>query len=169
MDFRRQLAAELPMLRRFARALTGDPALADDLVQDCLERALVKSHLYDPARPLRPWLYSVLRNLHVSRLRRSNRAGFVKTVDELTEGEGAVAPEQEQLLAARTVTDALDLLSVQHREVIVLVGLEEMSYREASEILGVPVGTVMSRLSRAREQMRMLLEGREALSLRRVK
>ena len=67
MDFRTQLAAELPPLRRFARALTGDPALADDLVQDCVERAMVKGHLYDPSRPLRAWLYAVLRNIYHQR------------------------------------------------------------------------------------------------------
>ena len=70
MDFRSQLAGEIPHLRRFARALSGDASLADDLVQDCIERALRKSHLYDPARPLRAWLYAVLRNLFISGLRR---------------------------------------------------------------------------------------------------
>lgn len=169
MDFRRQLSAELPVLRRFARALTGDAALADDLVQDCLERALLKSHLYDPGRPLRAWLFTMLRNLHVSGLRRTGRAGIVKTVDDLVEGEGAVQPDQEHRLAASSVTEALERLSPQHREVIVLVGLEEMSYRDVSEILGVPVGTVMSRLSRAREQLRQVLEDRGHTGLRRVK
>ena len=169
MDLRRQLAAELPVLRRFARALSGDPALADDLVQDCLERALAKSHLYDPARPLRAWLYTVLRNQYVSGLRRSRRSGIVKTVDDLTGDEGAIPPDQEQRIALNTVTEALDRLSAQHREVIVLVGLEEMSYRDVSEILGVPVGTVMSRLSRAREQMRALLNDRGSTGLRQVK
>ncbi|WP_374333868.1 RNA polymerase sigma factor [Aestuariivirga sp.] len=169
MDFRRQLSAELPVLRRFARALTGDPALADDVVQDCLERAMLKSHLYDPSRPLRAWLFTMLRNLHVSGLRRSGRSSVVKTVDDLMDGEGAVPPEQEHRLAVGSVSEALDRLSAQHREVIVLVGLEEMSYRDVSEILGVPVGTVMSRLSRAREQMRQLLEDRGHTGLRRVK
>ena len=169
MDFRRQLTAELTVLRRFARALTGDPALADDLVQDCLERAMVKSHLYDRSRPLRAWLFTMLRNLHISGLRRNGRATVIKTVDDLTEGEGAVPPEQENLMSVGTVAEALDRLSPQHREVIVLVGLEEMSYRDVSEILGVPVGTIMSRLSRAREQMRQLLEDRGYTGLRRVK
>ncbi|MEI8181036.1 RNA polymerase sigma factor [Aestuariivirga sp.] len=169
MDFRRQLSAEIPVLRRFARALTGDPALADDLVQDCLERAMLKSHLYDPSRPLRAWLFTMLRNLHISGLRRNGRTTVVKTVDDLVNGEGAVAPEQENRLAVGSVSEALNRLSPQHREVIVLVGLEEMSYRDVSEILGVPVGTIMSRLSRAREQMRQLLEDRGHTGLRRVK
>ena len=75
MDFRTDLAGEIPYLRRFARALAGDAALADDLVQDCIERALNKSHLYDPVRPLRAWLYAVLRNIFVSSLRRDRRSG----------------------------------------------------------------------------------------------
>jgi RNA polymerase sigma-70 factor, ECF subfamily len=169
MDFRSQLASELPPLRRFARALTGDPALADDLVQDCVERALIKSHLYDPARPLRAWLYAVLRNLYISGLRRNGRSTVVKTVDDLMEGEGAVPPAQEERLSVGSVSAALDRLAQQHREVIVLVALEEMSYRDVSEILGVPIGTVMSRLSRAREHLRQLLEDRGHTVLRRVK
>ena len=169
MDFRTQLTLEVSPLRRFARALTGDPSLADDLVQDCVERALAKSHLYDPTRPLRAWLYAVLRNLYISGLRRTGRSSVVKTVEDLIDGEDAVPPEQEHGLAAGSVTEALDRLSPQHREVIVLVALEEMSYRDVAEILGVPVGTVMSRLSRAREHLRQLLEARGHSGLRRVK
>ena len=149
MDFRTQLAGELPPLRRFARALCGDAALADDLVQDCVERALIKSHLYDPARPLRAWLYAVLRNLYISGLRRNGRSNIVKTVEDLIDGEGAVPPQQEERLAVGSISAAMDRLAQQHREVIVLVALEEMSYRDVAEILGVPLGTVMSRLSRA--------------------
>ena len=169
MDFRTQLAGELGPLRRFARALTGDAALADDLVQDCVERALNKSHLYDPARPLRAWLYAVLRNLYISSLRRTGRSGVIKTVDDLQNGEGGVAPEQEDRLSVTSVSEALDRLASQHREVIVLIALEEMSYRDAAEILGIPLGTVMSRLSRAREQLRQILEDRGHQVLRRVK
>ncbi|MFT3986320.1 sigma-70 family RNA polymerase sigma factor [Aestuariivirga sp.] len=169
MDFRTQLAAELPHLRRFARALAGDAALADDLVQDCIERAIVKGHLYDPARPLRAWLYAVLRNLFISGLRHQSRSMVVKTVDDLADGEGAVAPEQEHRLSASLVAEALERLPAQHREVIVLVGLEEMSYRDAAEIIGVPVGTIMSRLARARSALRQILEDRGHTVLRRVK
>lgn len=169
MDFRSQLAGEIPYLRRFARALSGDMALADDLVQDCIERALRKSHLYDPARPLRAWLYAVLRNIFISGLRRDGRSTVVKAVDDLTEGEDAVAPMQEDRLSASLVSEALNRLPPQHREVIVLVGLEEMSYRDVAEITGVPIGTVMSRLSRARESLRQILEERGHTVLRRVK
>ena len=169
MDFRTQLAGELPPLRRFARALCGDAALADDLVQDCVERALIKSHLYDPARPLRAWLYAVLRNLYISGLRRDGRSNIVKTVEDLIDGEGAVPPQQEERLAVGSISAAMDRLAQQHREVIVLVALEEMSYRDVAEILGVPLGTVMSRLSRAREHLRQILEDRGHTVLRRVK
>jgi RNA polymerase sigma-70 factor (ECF subfamily) len=169
MDFRGQVASELPHLRRFARALVGDAALADDLVQDCVERALVKGHLYDPARPLRAWLYAVLRNLFISGRRRDGRSTVVKSVDELAEGEGTVAPTQEERLSVTAIAEALDRLTQQHREVIVLVALEEMSYRDVAEILGVPVGTVMSRLSRARDHLRQILEDRGTAVLRRVK
>lgn len=169
MDFRSQLIQELPHLRRFSRALVGDAALADDLVQDCVERALNKSHLYDPARPLRAWLYAVLRNIYISSLRRDGRSTIVKAVEELTEGEDAVPPAQEDRLAANLVAEALNRLPPQHREVIVLVGLEELSYRDVAEVLGIPIGTVMSRLSRAREALRNILEDRGHTVLRRVK
>jgi RNA polymerase sigma-70 factor (ECF subfamily) len=169
MDFRSQLAAELPHLRRFSRALVGDAAVADDLVQDCLERALVKSHLYDPARPLRAWLYAVLRNLFISGLRRDRRSAVVKSVDELMGGEGSTPAAQEDRLSVALIAEALDRLPPQHREVIVLVALEEMSYRDAAEITGVPIGTVMSRLSRARGSLQQILEDRGHTVLRRVK
>jgi RNA polymerase sigma-70 factor (ECF subfamily) len=169
MDFRSQLAAELPHLRRFSRALVGDAALADDLVQDCLERALLKSHLYDPARPLRAWLYAVLRNLFISGLRRDRRSAVVKSVDDLAGGEGSVAANQEERLSVALVAEALDRLPHDQREVIALVALEEMSYRDAAEIAGVPIGTVMSRLSRARAALQRILEDRGHTVLRRVK
>lgn len=169
MEFRTELTKELPHLRRFARALCGDRALADDLVQDCLERAMAKSHLYDPARPLRAWLYAVLRNIFISGLRRDGRSAIIKTVDDLVDGEDAVAAAQEDRISVRQIGEALDRLPTQHREVIVLVGLEEMSYRDVAEILAVPIGTVMSRLSRARNQLRDILEQRGTTVLRRVK
>jgi len=169
MDFRSRLTAEIPYLRRFARGLAGDAALADDLVQDCLERALAKEHLYDPARELRAWLYAILRNIYISGLRRKGRAGVVKSVDDLAAEEEAVAGEQEDHVAIRSISEALDRLPELHREVILLVALEDMSYREVAEIIGVPVGTVMSRLSRARSALRAMLDLGERPNLRRVK
>jgi RNA polymerase sigma-70 factor (ECF subfamily) len=155
MDLRSQIAGHIPQLRRFARALAGNQALADDLVQDCIERALRKWHLYDETRSLRTWLFTILRNLYVSGLRRGGIA--VKSVDELVAGEDAVRPEQESNLAVADIAAAIARLPADHREVILLVALEDMSYREIAEVAGVPIGTVMSRLSRARASLRAML------------
>lgn len=168
-DFSALLIPELPYLRRFARSLAGDAALADDLVQDTAARAIEKQHLYDPSRPLRSWLYAILRNLFINNVRKRSQFQVVKTVDELVDGEDAVAAEQEQGLSLKLITEAMARLPEQHREVIALVSLEEMSYRDVSEILGVPMGTVMSRLSRAREQLRIILASQGTPVLRRVK
>jgi RNA polymerase sigma-70 factor, ECF subfamily len=168
-DFRKRLIAELPHLRRFARALCGDAALADDLAQDCVERALLKSHLYDASKPLRAWLYAVLRNIHVSHWRSNRKFASAKDLDDLIGFEGAVAPAQEDNLSTALITQALDKLPPQQREVLVLISLEEVSYKEASEIIGVPMGTIMSRLSRARSSMQNILEERGTTILRRVK
>jgi RNA polymerase sigma-70 factor, ECF subfamily len=167
--FRKDLIAELPYLRRFARALSGDASLADDLVQDCVERALTKSHLYDPARPLRAWLYAVLRNIFISHWRQNSKFTGVKNIDDLVGFEGSVEPEQEMNFSIALISEALDTLHTQQREVLVLISLEEMSYKEASEIIGVPIGTIMSRLSRARAHMQNMLEERGTTVLRRVK
>ena len=129
----------------------------------------MKSHLYDATRPLRAWLYAVLRNIHVSDLRRQRRAGIVKTVDELSDPEVMQRPSQEGQTLFLQVTAALDRLPDQQREVVVLVALEEMSYRDVAEVTGVPVGTVMSRLSRARSALRELIGEGAKPSLRRVK
>jgi len=164
-----EIAQSVASLRRFARALCGDPSLADDLVQDTVERALSKLHLYDPSRPLKAWLFAILRNLYVSEVRRLGRARVVKTVEDMAPAEQAVDGGQESQLGIRNIANALGRLPEANREVILLVALEDMSYRDCAEILGVPVGTVMSRLSRGRVALRDLLEGRDRPSLRRVK
>lgn len=168
-EFQRNLLIELPHLRRFARALAGDAALADDLVQDCVERALKKQHLYDSTRPLRAWLYAILRNIHISHWRRASPWGHPKNIDDLEGFEGAIPPEQEQNLSLSLITQALDHLQPQHREVLVLISLEEVSYREAADIIGVPIGTIMSRLSRARSILQKILEEGGTTVLRVVK
>ncbi len=168
-SFRKDLIIELPYLRRFARGLCGDSSLADDLVQDCVERALMKSHLYDPARPLRAWLYAVLRNIYVSNWRRNSKHTSAKELEDLEGFEGSVPPGQDSNFSVALITDALDTLPAQQREVLVLVSLEEVSYQQAAEIIGVPIGTIMSRLSRARAQLQNILEERGTTVLRRVK
>ena len=168
-NFSKELALQIPYLRRFARSLSGDPASADDLVQDCIERALSKARLFDGERPLRPWLYTILRNIFISGLRRDSRSAVVKNVDELDENELAKSPEQEDQMTMTLIAKALNSLPPQHREVIVLVGIEELSYRDVAEIIGVPIGTVMSRLSRARNQLQSILEERGQTVLRKVR
>jgi RNA polymerase sigma-70 factor, ECF subfamily len=167
--FQKNLIAQIPHLRRFARALSGDAALADDLVQDCVERALLKQHLYDASRPLKAWLYAILRNIHISQWRRSAQLGVMKPLDDMEEFEGSVEPAQDQNMSVALIGDALDLLPAQQREVLVMISLEELSYKEAAEIIGVPIGTIMSRLSRARSTMHNLLEKRGITVLRVVK
>jgi RNA polymerase sigma-70 factor, ECF subfamily len=169
MDFRSEITGEVAHLRRFARALTGDAALADDLVQDCIERALRKQHLFDETRSLRTWLFTILRNLYISGLRRNAHGRTDKSVDEMISGEDAVRPEQESRLAMSDIALALDRLPSAHREVLLLIALEDMSYREVAEIIGVPVGTVMSRLSRARGNLRAMLDDGDTTNLRRIK
>ena len=168
-DFRTNLIAEIPHLRRFARGLCGDASLADDLVQDCIERALKKSHLYDTSKPLRAWLYAVLRNIHVSNWRSNVKHTSAKNIDDLEGFEGASRAEQEDNFSTTLITEALDKLPPQQREVLILVSLEEVSYRDAAEIIGVPIGTIMSRLSRARSTLKDTLEERGTTILRRVK
>jgi RNA polymerase sigma-70 factor, ECF subfamily len=167
--FQKSLVSEIPRLRRFARALCGDAALADDLVQDCVERALLKQHLYDASRPLRAWLYAILRNIHISHWRRAAQFGAMKPLDDMDESQAATGPEQDQNFSVRLIADALDHLPQQQREVLVMISLEELSYKDAADMIGVPIGTVMSRLSRARSSMQNLLEKRGTTVLRVVK
>jgi RNA polymerase sigma-70 factor, ECF subfamily len=169
MSFKTELATHAPFLRRFARALTGDAVLADDLVQDCIERALRKHELYDPERPMRAWLYTILRNLYVSGLRSELRRGATVALEEIPSGADAVPARQEDRLALADVEEVVARLPVVQREVLLLVVIDELSYRDVAEITGVPIGTVMSRLSRARSFLRQEFDGDKEPRLRRVK
>lgn len=162
------ITAEIPRLRRYARALTGDPERADDLVQDCLERAWARQHHYDGSSELRPWLFTILHNLHANAARSYHRRPVFVDADALAEA-GPVAPGHDGELALRDLGRAMERLSDEQRTVLLLVGVEELSYPQAAAVLGVPVGTVMSRLSRARERLRQLLAGAGGPRLRRVK
>lgn len=173
MSAKQQLIlAEIPRLRRFARGLARDPVLADDLVQDCLERALKRVHLWQSGTNMRAWLFTILRNLYLNQIRKQARRGMEMPYDEILDTAGAMGPSQEQSLAVRDMKQALAQLPTEQRETLLLVGLEGMSYKETAEIQGVPVGTVMSRLSRGREALRQLMEtGKNGnkTKLRRVK
>ncbi|MGK5072210.1 RNA polymerase sigma factor [Janthinobacterium sp. ZB1P44] len=152
----RQLQACLPGLRRYARALAG--ALhADDLVQDTVERAWRK--LEQRGGEMRPWLFSIMHNLHVDQLRRPGLA-----LQELDDDTVLPAPEHApgQAIAIGEMDAALARLPLGQREVILLVALEQMPYEQVASTLDIPVGTVMSRLSRGRDKLRTLLDGRPA-------
>ncbi|MGE4229435.1 MAG: RNA polymerase sigma factor [Dongiaceae bacterium] len=161
------MADQIPHLRRYAFALMGDRDRADDLVQDCLERAWSRAHLWRPGN-IRSWLFTIMHNVSVNARRREYRAPPVTSLDH-PGSEPATRPAQEDHLAVGALRDAVISLPREQQEVILLVGLEEFSYAEAAAILGVPVGTVMSRLHRGRERLRQLLTNQGGPTLRRVK
>ena len=155
MDEAHRIVELIPRLRRYARALVSDRARADDLVQDTLERAWNKFHLWRPGSDLRAWLFTVMHNVHVNQVRASRDHAVLDD-----EGpEMAVAAVQGASLEIRDLERALALLSPEQREVLLLIALEDMSYAEVAAMLDIPFGTVMSRLSRAREKLRALMHG----------
>ena len=151
----------IPGLRRFACALLhGDRHSADDLVQDCLERALSRWHLRRAEGDVRGWLYTILYNRFLSDQHRRRRRGVHDALLEVAEAQlPDVAGGQDSALAHRDLLRAFVALSEEQRSVLVLIAVEDFSYEEAARVLGVPVGTVMSRLSRGRERLRHLING----------
>jgi RNA polymerase sigma-70 factor (ECF subfamily) len=158
LDDALQLLNWLPRLRRYARALAGSCDDADDLVQDTLERAWAKSALWRGVSDMRAWLFGIMHNLHVDGIRRA-RPEIVATDAELP--EIAVAPTQSEGLELLDLQAALGRLPVEQREILLLIALEDMSYSEVAKTLGIPIGTVMSRLARGRARLRALMEGRD--------
>jgi RNA polymerase sigma-70 factor (ECF subfamily) len=147
----------IPRLRRYARALTGDRTVADDLVQDTLERAWVKLHLWRSGSDLRAWLFTIMHNVHVNQVRSRGASATLPLDDDLP--DAPVRPTQADMLEVRDIDTALKRLPVEQREVLLLVALEHLSYQETADALGIPIGTVMSRLARARERLRTMLAG----------
>ena len=160
--FRNGIEAAIPALRRYARALTRDAVLADDLVQDTLVRALRSEHLFHGGE-VRSWLYTILTNLNRNRLRSLARRPIITPI-----GDGDAADMAGPEAGGRDIERALAMLVEEQRTALLLVVLEGLSYREVADVQGVPIGTVMSRLSRARMQIKAYLDG-ERLALRRVK
>jgi RNA polymerase sigma-70 factor (ECF subfamily) len=154
-DFAGMLEAQIPRLRRYARALTRDFSRADDLVQNCLTRAVAKQHLWQYGTDLRAWLFTILHHQHVNDVRRSIREGSHVVLEELP--ELTAQPNAIAVLQLRDLEAALGQLQPEQRQAILLVGLEDMSYDEVANVLNVPVGTVRSRLSRGRDQLRRLM------------
>jgi RNA polymerase sigma-70 factor (ECF subfamily) len=168
MDFARELEPHIPALRRYAWAMVRERQAADDLVQDCLERALGRWHMRRDDANARAWLFAILRNLFLNTLRQRKRRGGhvgVEALEELPAADGG----GERALIAKDALAVLDTLPEEQRALLLLIGVEELSYQEAAEVFGVPIGTIMSRLSRARAQLRRAIDSGERVALRRVK
>ncbi|WP_112663017.1 RNA polymerase sigma factor [Microvirga flavescens] len=162
------LEPHIPALRRYAWALLRDDDMADDLVQDTLERAISRWHSRRRDGDLKAWLFTIERNLFLNLLRqRTSRGPHVG--EEALENVALDAGHPDAALGARDVLAGLDTLPEEQRSVLLLVGVEDLSYDEVAKVLDVPVGTVMSRLSRGREKLRQYMETGRAMVLRRVK
>jgi RNA polymerase sigma-70 factor (ECF subfamily) len=147
----------IPALRRYARGLLGDVEASDDVVQDCLEKVVANWHRRRNENP-RSWVFAILHNIAMNRLRQTRQRGSVVSIDDLPEANNATAPTQEQTVFGQEVMAAIKRLPPDHRSILLLISVEDLTYAAAAKVLEVPLGTVMSRLSRAREQLRMLLE-----------
>ena len=150
------LEAQIPALRRYAFGLVRKHEAADDLVQDCLERALSRWYLRRSEGDLRAWLFTILRNLYINAYRAGRRRGPMGQLDEVS---SAGTPDPAAGIEARDALAALDLLPEDQKTLLLLIGVEGLSYEEAANVLGIPIGTVMSRLARAREKLRAMLSG----------
>jgi RNA polymerase sigma-70 factor (ECF subfamily) len=161
MDIRDELMEHVPRLRRYARALIHNQDLADDLVQDTLERALSRSTLFEPGTDLRAWLFTIMHNIFANQARKASMRGVHVMLDDdsIVESELAVEAAETRSLEIRDLDYALQRLPAEQRAVVLLVGLEEMSYADVALTLDIPIGTVMSRLSRGRERLRTIMAG----------
>ena len=173
-DMLRQVEPLIPALRRYARALVRNAAAADDLVQDCLERAVSRWHQRRDSDPRR-WLFTILHNLAISQFRQIAARGKHVTIDEANENEFGRNAVQEQQLVYQDVLNKLTKLPDDQRAVLLLVAVEDLSYADAAKVLDIPIGTVMSRLSRARERLQQEIDGtaddasRNVVKLRSIK
>ena len=154
-DIGQLIVAEIPRMRRYARALLRNRDRADDLVQDTILLALEKNHLYERGTNLRAWLLTMMHNQYVNAVRRSMRRGEI-VVEELPLASPA---PQITCLELRDLKSAIALLPEEQRETVLLIGLEGMNYAEVAQICDVPIGTVRSRLNRAREELRRMTDG----------
>jgi len=155
-DFGKLLEEQLPGLRRYARALTRNAPIADDLIQECLMRAVAKQHLWQPGTDLRAWLFTILHNQHVNFVRKADNKGVSVEVEQVAPSL-PVEPNALPSLELRDLRAALAKLPIEQREAILLVGLEGMDYEGTAKVLNVPIGTVRSRISRGRAELRKLM------------
>lgn len=149
------LVDHIPSLRRYARALTGDAWAADDLVQDTLERACSKWRLWTVGSDLRAWLFTIMHNLYASQMRRAPPRAMIDLAEAAHEARSADAPQDDGIDLQR----CLLLLPEDQRAVLLLIALEDLSYAQVAKVLGIPAGTVMSRLSRGRSRLHALMDG----------
>lgn len=156
------ILACIPSLRRYARGLTGDPHRADDLVQDTLERAWSRYSRWQRRGELRAWMFGIMHNHFIDGVRASSRRAEQAAPDGLP--DAPVRATQADRLEIRDLDRCLQALPAEQREVLLLVCVEDLSYQETARILAVPIGTVMSRLSRAREKLAALIRGRDTVS-----
>jgi RNA polymerase sigma factor (sigma-70 family) len=171
-DMIRLVEPLIPALRRYARSLLRNREAADDLVQDCLERAVRSWHQRRADGDARTWVFTILHNLAINSLRQRARRGWHVPVEDVDESTFAHAPTQDDRLRHRDLLAGLAALPEDQRAVLLLVTVEDLTYAEAARVLGVPIGTVMSRLARGREKLSRSLEGGETATiatLRRVK
>ena len=162
------LTLHVAALRRYANALEGNREEADDLVQECLARAIARTRAWSEIRNVRAYLFTILHNLHIDRISRGRTAGTAVPLDSV-EHKLTTKPSQEEGLRIRDLERALRVLPDDYRKAVLLVGLEGMSYQEAAATLGIPIGTVMSRLSRGRETLRRLMSTDAHAKLRMVR
>jgi RNA polymerase sigma factor (sigma-70 family) len=148
----------IPSLRRYARTFVRDAGAADDLVQDTLERAVSRWHQRRSDGDTRTWLFTILHNLAVNHLNRATRRGRELPLDDAGEPDVAVPSTQEDALRHDDILAAVGQLPDDQRGVLLLVSIEDVSYAEAARILDIPIGTVMSRLARARARLLKLVE-----------
>lgn len=148
------IVEQIPHLRRYARALVGDRDYADDLVQDCLERAWSRMHLWRAGTNIRAWLFTIMHNLYANAARKHNAQPGFLALDPATL---SVRPNQEDALNVQSIWRAFAALPEPQRAAILLISVEEMSYQQAAAVLDIPVGTLMSRIHRGRERLRELM------------
>jgi RNA polymerase sigma-70 factor (ECF subfamily) len=148
------MEACIPALRRYAGTLLRNRQEVDDLVHDCLVRALDRLHTHRGDTQMRPWLFAIMHNLYVSRVRQKRTRGEHEPLDTVAEASVGIGARQETHVQAREVMAVVQSLPEDLRSVLLLVTVEDLTYAEVAQILNVPIGTVMSRLSRARERVR---------------
>ena len=164
-----ELELHIASLRRYAWVLCGNHADADDLVQECLVKAIATAHTYERGRSLRAWLFSILHNTFVSERRQFARRARASRFIDSSLKESRVPANQEKYVEAEDTLSMLSLLTPDQQSVLVLIAIEGLSYAEAAEALDIPIGTLMSRLARGREALRRLIRGDEIDQIKVVK